>query len=45
MISYENAFFQEQENFLTSIGNWAEENNILIASQERKRYQPLSIVP
>lgn len=44
MISYENAFFQEQENFLTSIGNWAEEN-ILIASQERKRYQPLSIVP
>ena len=38
-------FLQEQENFLTCTGNWAEENNILIASQERKRYQPLSIAP
>ena len=37
-------FLQEQENFLTCTGNWAEENNILIASQERKRYQPLSIM-
>lgn len=44
-------FLKEQDvsEFCGSVGNSVrediEENNILIASQERKRYQPLSSAP